>query len=217
MRFAVPFTTTQEDTRKVKTQTTRQTVEVAADAEGIVSHAGALLLAEAERLGLTASISATMAPIRERRSTHDPGVVLRELIVSIAGGGDCVTDLGVLRDQGELFGPIASERTVHRTIKSVDTDLLEAVRGVRALTRERAWDAGARPETITLSISATLLGTASEKEDAAGNNKGGFGFHPLLCSLAETGEPLAGLLRPGNWLKRPSITCHAAGARAATD
>jgi hypothetical protein len=98
MRFASPFPITQEDTRKVKTQTTRQTVEVTADAEGIVSHAGARLLAElADRLGLTATLSEAMAPTRERRSAHDPGVVLRDLIVSIADGGDCVTDLGVLR------------------------------------------------------------------------------------------------------------------------
>ncbi len=36
----------------------------------------------------------------------------------------------------------------------------------------------------------------SEKEEAAGNDKGGFGFHPLLCYLAETGEPLDAVLRP---------------------
>lgn len=199
MRFADPFPETQEDTRKVKTQTTRQTVEVRADAEGIVSHAGAHLLAElADRIGLTAGLSAAMAPTRERRSAHDPGVVLRDLIVAIADGGDCVTDLGVLRDQEALFGPVASERTAHRAIKSIDADLLEAIRGSRAVARERAWDAGTRPETITLSVDATLLGAASEKEGAAGNYKGGFGFHPLLCYLDETGEPLAGLLRPGN-------------------
>jgi hypothetical protein len=199
MRFASPFTRTQEDTRKVKTQTTRQTVEVRADAEGIVSHAGAHLLAElGDRVGLTAGLSAAMAPTRERRSAHDPGVVLRDLIVAIADGGDCVTDLGVLRDQGALFGAVASERTAHRVIKSIDAGLLEAVRGARAVARERAWDAGARPETITLSIDATLLGAASEKEGAAGNYKGGFGFHPLLCYLDETGEPLAAVLRPGN-------------------
>jgi hypothetical protein len=207
MRFADPFTTTQEDTRKVKTQTTRQTVEVRADGEGLVSHAGAHLLAElVDRLGLTAGLSAAMAPTRERRSAHDPGVVLRDVIVAIADGGDCVTDLGVLRDQEALFGPIASERTAHRVIKSIDASLLETVRGARAVARERAWDAGARPETITLSIDATLLGAASEKEGAAGNYKGGFGFHPLLCYLDETGEPLAGLLRPGN-----------AGANTASD
>jgi len=207
MRFADPFTRTQEDTRKVKTQTTRQTVEVKADAEGIVSHAGAHLLAElADRVGLPAALSAATASTRERRSAHDPGVVLRDLVVAIADGGDCVTDLGVLRDQEALLGAVASERTAHRVIKSIDAGLLEALRGARAAARERAWGAGGRPETITLSIDAILLGAASEKEGAAGNYKGGFGFHPLLCYLDETGEPLAGLLRPGN-----------AGANSASD
>ena len=183
----------------MKAQTTRQTVEVRADAEGIVSRAGAHLLAElGDRLGLTAGLSAATATTRERRSAHDPGVVLRDLIIAIADGGDCVTDLGVLRDQEALFGAVASERTAHRTIKSIDAGLLEAIRGARVAARERAWDAGARPETITLGIDATLLDTASEKEGAAGNYKGGFGFHPLLCYLAETGEPLAAVLRPGN-------------------
>lgn len=40
-----------------------------------------------------------MAPTRSRRSAHDPGRVLRDLIVMIADGGDCVSDLAVLRDQ----------------------------------------------------------------------------------------------------------------------
>ncbi|HEU4906302.1 MAG TPA: transposase [Solirubrobacterales bacterium] len=173
----------------MKTQTTCQTVEVTADAEGIVSHAGARLLAElADKVRLTAALSEAMAPTRERRSAHDPGVVLRDLIVSIADGGDCVTDLGVLRDQGVLFGSVASERTAHRVIKSIDAELLEAIRGARAIARERAWEAGARPEEITFGVDATLLGAASEKEGAAGNYKGGFGFHPLLCYLDETGE-----------------------------
>jgi hypothetical protein len=199
MRFADPFTTTQEDTRKVKTQTTSQTVEVRADGEGLVSHAGAFLLVElADRLGLTAGLSEAMAPTRERRSAHDPGVVVRDLAVSVADGGDCLSDLGVLRGQEGLFGPVASESTAHRVIKSIDAVVLEAIRAARAKALKRAWDAGARPETITLDIDASLLTAHSEKEGAAGTYKGGFGFHPLLCYLAETGEPLAALLRPGN-------------------
>jgi hypothetical protein len=79
MRFADVFARTQEDTRKVKTQTTSQTVEVRADGEGLVSHAGAFLLRElADRIGLTAALSEAMAATRERSSTHDPGVVLRD-------------------------------------------------------------------------------------------------------------------------------------------
>lgn len=183
----------------MKRQTTCQTVEVRADGEGLVSHAGAFLLVElADRLELTAALSEAMAPSRERRSAHDPGVVLRDLAIAIADGGDHVSDLGVLRGQEPLFGAVASETTAHRVLKSVDACLLEAIRGARAKALERAWDAGARPKELILDIDASLLGAHSEKEGAAGNYKGGFGFHPLLCYLAETGEPLAGVLRPGN-------------------
>ena len=49
-----------------------------------------------------------------------------------------------------------------------------------------------------IDIDATLISAHSEKEGAAGNFKGGFGFHPLLAYLDETREALAGLLRPGN-------------------
>lgn len=199
MRFADPFTTTQEDTRKVKTQTTRQTVEVRADGEGLVSHAGAFLLVElADRLGLTAALSAAMASTRERRSAHDPGVVLRDLAVAIADGGEHLSDLGVLRGQQPLFGAVASETTAHRVLKSIGADLLEALRTARAVALAKAWNAGARPKELILDIDASLLTAHSEKQGAAGTYKGGFGFFPLLCYLAETGEPLAGILRPGN-------------------
>lgn len=199
MRIAEVQTQTQEDTRKVKAQTTAQTVEVRADGEGLVSHAGAYLLAElANRVGLTEALSVAMAPTRERRSVHDPGVVLRDLAVSIADGGDCVSDLGVLAGQEALFGQMASQTTAHRVVKSIGEPILDAIRVARAKAREQAWEAGARPQEIVLDIDATLITAHSEKEEAKGNYKGGFGFHPLLCYLAETGEPLAGLLRPGN-------------------
>jgi hypothetical protein len=183
----------------VSASATGRTVEVTADGEGLVSHAGAFLLSElADRIGLTAALSEAMAPTRERRSAHDPGRVLRDLAVSIADGGDCITDLGVMRGQEALFGSVASETTAHRVVKSIDDGLLDAIRVARAKARERAWAAGARPATITLDIDATILTAHSEKQDAAGTYKRSFGFHPLLCYLEETGEALAGLLRPGN-------------------
>lgn len=181
MRLATTHSPSQEDTRKVKTQTTRQTVEVRADGEGLVSHAGAFLLVElADRLGLTEALSAAMAPTRERRSAQDPGVVLRDLAVAIADGGDHVTDLEVLRGQEVLFGPVASETTAHRVVKSIDADLLEALRSARAKALAKAWGAGARPGELILDIDASLLTAHSEKENAAGNYKGGFGLSAAL-------------------------------------
>ena len=175
------------------------TVEVAADGEGLVSRAGVALLVElADRVGLTRAMSQAMAITRERRSAHDPGRVLRDVAVMLADGGDCVTDLDAYRGQERLFGEKASETTTHRVLKSVDEQLLARVRAARAQARARVWDAGARPETITLDIDATLVTAHSDKELAAGTYKHGYGFHPLGCWLDETGEALAAILRPGN-------------------
>ena len=183
----------------VKPKAASGTVIVSADGEGLVSHAGTVLLAEvADRAGLTDGLCTALAATRERRSAHAPGRVLRDVAVMLADGGDCVTDLEGLRGQERLFGPVASETTTHRTLKQVDETMLARVRAARAAARERAWDAGARPGTITLDIDATLLTAHSEKDQAAGNYKHGYGFHPIGCWLAETGEALAAVLRPGN-------------------
>lgn len=182
----------------VKATPRLETIEVTADGDGLVSHAGAALLAEmADRVGLTEGLSWALEPTRERRSAHDPGRVLRDLAVMLADGGDCVTDLEALRGQERMFGAIASEATVHRVLKSIDEPVLDRVRSARAAARARVWDAGARPGTITLHIDATIVRAYTAKELAASTYKRSFGFHPLLCYLDETGEALAGLLRTG--------------------
>lgn len=148
-----------------------------------------------------------MAPTRERRSAHDPGVVLRDLIVTLANGGQCLSDLGTLREQAELFGRVASNATAFRAISAVDEPCLERLREAVAEARRRAWALGARPvrkaagsrKALTIiDIDATLATAHSAKEQAAGNFKGGFGHHPLLSYLDRSGEVLAGILRPGN-------------------
>jgi DDE family transposase len=89
----------------VKARTSLDKVVVTADGEGVVSHAGsALLVGLADKVGLTAALSAAMEPTRQRVSAHDPGVVLRDLAVMLADGGTCLWDLGALRDQEGLLG-----------------------------------------------------------------------------------------------------------------
>jgi hypothetical protein len=181
---------------------------VKADGTGQVSHAGSALVAGvADRVGLTRALSAAMAPTRQRRSAHDPGVVLRDLAVMLADGGDCLADLGALRDQLDLFGNVASDSTAFRVVDSIDEACLDRLRGAVALGRARAWKLGARPqrrgeqqgsELTVIDVDATLTAAHSEKEQAHGNFKGGYGHHPLLCYLDETGEAPAGILRPGN-------------------
>jgi len=174
-------------------------LRVTADGSGQVGHAGsALLVGVADRIGLTRALSDAMAPTRERRSAHDPGVVLRDLSVMLADGGDCLADMGALRDQRDLFGVVASGSTTFRVIDSIDAAGLERLRVAVATARARAWKLGPRPAQTILDVDATLTSAHSDKEQAAGNFKGGYGHHPLLCYLDGSGEGLAGLLRAGN-------------------
>ena len=182
---------------KVMHRTCKKTLQVLADDTSVASHVGSVLLGElADRLGLTEGLGTALAPTRQRPSAHDPGRVVRDLAVMLADGGDCLSDLGALRDQVDLFGAVASDSTAWRVIDSIDAERLVAIRAARARARERAWALGAQPTEIVLDIDATLLSARSDKEGAAPTYKRGYGFHPMLCYLG--GEPLAGLLRPGN-------------------
>ena len=127
----------------------------------------------------------------------------------LADGGTCLADLGAQRDQPDLFGNVASDSTAFRVIESVGEQCLARLRGAVAVARARAraWKLGARPqrkagrdasELTVLDLDATLTTAYSEKEEARGNFKGGYGHHPLLCYLDGTGEAPAGILRPGN-------------------
>jgi hypothetical protein len=176
------------------------TVEVTADGAGLVSHAGSALLAQAaDKLGLTRALSVRLAALKQRRRGHDPGRVIRDMAVMLADGGECVSDLAVVREQELLFGSVASDSTAFRVIDRVASEeLLDQLRAAHGRARERFWELHGAPERLTIDVDATLICAHSEKEKAAGNYKGGFGFFPLHAYLDETHEALGGLLRPGN-------------------
>jgi len=112
--------------------------------------------------------------------------------------------LATLRDQGKLFGTVASDATAWRCVERVDAAHLQRLQAVRAAAREQAWAAGAGPDLtdgLIIDIDATITIAHSEKINAAKTWKT-FGFHPLLAYLdrpdVSGGEGLAAILRPGN-------------------
>jgi hypothetical protein len=155
-----------------------------------------------------------LSPWRKPMARHDPGKVITDLALTPALGGDCLADVALLRGEPAVFGQVASDPTVSRTIDALATDArraLTAIDSARAATRARAWklagahapdhDASAdRP--LIIDLDATLITSHSEKEQPAPTFKRGFGFHPLWALLDHgpdgTGEPLTCLLRTGN-------------------
>ncbi|WP_438306150.1 IS1380 family transposase [Streptomyces sp. HUAS TT11] len=186
-------------------------VRVEGCSRGVVSQAGAVLLVETvRRCGLDTAISAALAPWRKPRAVHDPGQILLDVALAVALGGDCLSDVGMLRSEPDVFGTVASDPTVSRLIATLARSgpkALAAIRSARAEVRERVWQlAGTRSSAAdgqaTVDIDGVLVIAHSEKQDAAPTWKKSFGHHPLLAFVDHgqqgSGEPVAALLRAGN-------------------
>jgi len=196
----------------VKTTGTRPKITVSRDGRGVVAHAGARLLADlADTTGLTEAFGEALAGLRQRQGGHDPGRVAVDLAVMIADGGEAIADLAVLRDQAELFGPVASDPTAWRLLSILDDATVARLRQARAGAREVAWAqaaetgdgvpvsmaAGQPVDGLVLDVDASVVICHSEKENATRTWKKTFGYHPLFCFLDNTREALSGLLRAG--------------------
>ena len=186
-------------------------VEVAGRA--VVAHTGSVALrALADRTGLTSALSSALFR-RGFDPVHDRGRVLTDTAVMIADGGRVLSDLAVLRDQGELFGPVASDPTLWRTLHDIGDLQRDKLALARARTRRHVWDQvvarhGGIPasrvadrdlgKTVVIRLDATLVIAHSDKELAAGTFKGSWGHHPLTAWCDNTSENLALKLRTGS-------------------
>ena len=130
-----------------------------------------------------------------------------------AGSTSC--DLDILRTGDGVFGNVASNETVSRFFERTVATPDVFGYGFATLTRElrsRVWGAAgdrnpARKATalepLIIDLDATLVTSHSDKEQAVGTYKGGYGFAPFIASVDYgtgngTGEVLAAVMRPGN-------------------
>ena len=166
---------------------------VSADGTGVVAHAGNVatrLLAD--QVGLTSALSGALAR-RGFTPTHDRGRVLVDVAVLIAGGGEAIADIDVLRHQSQVLGSVASAPTVWRALDEITPAMTTKIDAARAKVRTHVWSQlpGGLPaskvadtdlgDTVVLDVDATLVTTHSEKEGAASTFKKGFGYHPVEC------------------------------------
>ena len=90
-----------------------------------------------ERRGI---IFERLQQFEEARSS--PGKVVLDRAVALALGGDCLAGVAVLRAEPGVFGPVASDPTVSRTIDALAADMsraMAAINTARAAARAQAW------------------------------------------------------------------------------
>jgi hypothetical protein len=196
-----------------------------------ITQAGGVLLTDTiDQTGLGRYLSNALASWRKPFAIHDPGKILLDLALSLALGGDCLSDAGIVRSEPGIYGSVASTPTVSRLIGWLAEDAgaaVTAIRRARQKARTHAWSvAGTRApdhgasadDPLIIDLDASIVIAHSEKEQAAGTFKRTFGHHPLLAFAdhgpAGTGELLAAALRKGN-AGSNTVTDHIAITRAA--
>ena len=188
-------------------------LSVSAGGRGVVSHAGSgLVRLVGDRVGLTGQLSKALAR-RGFIPGHDRGRVLSDIAVTLADGGTTIGDIEVLRDQVDLFGPVASMPTAWRCLDEIDEGALRRIGKARAAARRGVWVRiearhgrippvrtcyGDLGDVVGIRLDASIVIAHSPKAQAAGTFKKTFGHHPLTSWCDNTGESLAIKLRPGS-------------------
>ena len=180
-----------------------------------VGQAGGILLTETIRAaGLDRALSEALARWRKPSAVHDPGKIILDLALSLALGGEALSDVDVLRAEPGVYGPVASDPTVSRLIATLAEDADKAIKAIataRQQARATVWGlagehapdhAATAGDPVVIDLDASLITAHSEKQRAAPTFKRGFGFHPLMAFADHgpegTGEALVVHLRPGN-------------------
>jgi hypothetical protein len=171
--------------------------------ERLTSHAGVVLVHElAERLGVAQIVDEELR-VKHRERGYREGQAIGALVHNLLLGGECLSDLEVLRgDPGtqELLAQeaILAPRTAREFLQKFDLGDIRDLQRVNLRLQQRV-----RPHQLsascTIDLDSSLYEQASSRKQGSDKAyKGELGYHPLLAFWAEAGELLFSHLRRGS-------------------
>lgn len=161
------------------------------------------------RIGLPELLDSGLGILKRARPYQDSDHVLN-IAYNLLCGGHVLDDIELRRNDAaflDLLGAraIPDPTTAGDFCRRFDSDAVWRLMDVLNDARMRVWKMSSLPvtkETARIDVDGTLVGTAGEcKRGMDLSHKGVWGYHPLVVSLANTGEPLFIVNRSGN---RPS-------------
>ena len=139
---------------------------------------------------------------------HESDHVLN-IAYNLLAGGTCLEHLELLRSDEAYLDALGARRIPDPTTagdfcRRFDAHRINLLQEILNVTRLKVWRQ--QPKTFfdeaVIEADGTMVETTGEcKQGMDINHKGQWGYHPLLISLANTGEPLYVINRSGN---RPS-------------
>jgi hypothetical protein len=161
-----------------------------------------------KKLGLDEAIDRSLGLLKIHLPYHDSDHVLN-IAYNLLAGGTCLEHLEWLRSDEAYLDALGARRIPDPTTagdfcRRFDAAAVFRLQAIFNATRLKVWRQQPKAffEEAVLDADGTMAETTGEcKEGMDINHKGQWGYHPLVLSLANTGEPLFVVNRGGN---RPS-------------
>jgi len=162
----------------------------------------------ARRTGLIEEIDARLHLLKKHLPYHESDHVLN-IAYNLLSGGSCLDDIELWRNDENYLNGLGAQRIPDPTTagdfcRRFEVADVEKLMEVINEARVRVWRQQPQEFFVEAVIDADGTMAATTGECKAGmdiSHKGIWGYHPLLVSLANTGEPLYLVNRSGN---RPS-------------
>jgi hypothetical protein len=160
------------------------------------------------KLGLTDAIDRCLGILKLHFPYHDSDHVLN-IAYNLLAGGRCLEHLELLRTNVAYLDALGARRVPDPTTagdfcRRFDEAAIFRLQSIFNHVRLKVWrqQPAAFFKEAILDADGTMVETTGQcKQGMEINHKGQWGYHPLVVSLANTGEPLFVVNRPGN---RPS-------------
>jgi hypothetical protein len=160
------------------------------------------------KLGLHQAIDGHLGLLKIHLPYHESDHVLN-IAYNLLAGGTCLEHLELLRNDEAYLDALGARRIPDPTTagdfcRRFDTGSIHLLQEVFNAARLKVWRQQPKSffEGAVLDADGTMVETTGEcKQGMDINHKGQWGYHPLVISLANTGEPLYVVNRRGN---RPS-------------
>jgi len=186
----------------------------------------------AQQTGLVKALEENIHLLKRHLPYHESDHILN-LAYNILAGGTCIEDIELLRNDENYLDALGADRIPDPTTagdfcRRFTAHDVEVLMDVLNEIRMKVWKQ--QPEEFfeeaiieADGVLATTTGQCKEGMDI--NYKGQWGYHPLVISLANTGEPLFLVNRSGNrpshdgaarWIDKAIDLCCQAGFRKVT-
>jgi hypothetical protein len=177
-------------------------VRVIFDDDNLVANAGLLLPATlVERLDVETMIYTTVR-LDGRVGGASPGRRVLTLMNTMLAGGSHIDHADVLRagsSEQVVSHRVMAPSTLGTFLRSFTFGHVRQLEAVNDIARHRAWAAGTAPGALTIDVDSTICEVVGKAKQGAGYGYTHcLGYHPLLATIAGSGEILNGRLRKGS-------------------